>query len=89
MAQAIEKSDRNKNLKRMLAPHWVAIIGASSKQDKAGYQAVKVFGRFGGDVWPVNPQGGEILGRRVYKSVADIGRSPDLAILAVPAQACL
>jgi acyl-CoA synthetase (NDP forming) len=51
MAQTNEKSDRNENLKRMLAPHSVAIIGASFKQDKAGYQAVKAFERFEGDVW--------------------------------------
>jgi acyl-CoA synthetase (NDP forming) len=89
MTQTSVKFDRTENLKRMLAPHSVAIIGAFSKQDKAGYQAVKAFERFGGDVWPVYPQGGEILGRRVYKCVADIGRSPDLAILAVPALACV
>jgi hypothetical protein len=31
MAQTNEKSDRNENLKRMLAPRSVAIGGASSK----------------------------------------------------------
>ena len=71
MVYAHEKSGRNENLKRMLAPRLVAIIGASFKEDKAGYKAVKAFDRFEGDVWPVNPQGGEILGRRVYKSAAD------------------
>jgi hypothetical protein len=51
MAQANEKIDRNKHLKGMLAPHSVAIIGVSFKQNKAGYQAVKAFERFGGDGW--------------------------------------
>lgn len=81
--------DRARNLRRMLSPRSVAIIGASANPEKAGYQAVKSFDAFEGDVWPVNPQGGEIRGRRVYKSIAEIGGAPDLAILAVPSQACL
>ena len=82
-------SDRSQNLRRMLAPRSVAIIGASANAEKAGYQAVKAFEGFDGDVWPINPQGGEILGRRVYKSIAELGSGPDLAILAVPSQACI
>jgi hypothetical protein len=49
MVHAHEKSDRNENLKRMLAPRSVAIIGESSKEDNAGYKAVKAFDRFEGD----------------------------------------
>lgn len=71
MAHVHEKSDRNENLKRMLTPRSVAILGASSKEDTAGYEAVKAFDRFEGDVWPVNPQGDEIFGRRVYEGVTD------------------
>lgn len=89
MIDSGKNNDRYRNLRRMFAPQSVAIIGASANPEKAGYQAVKAFERFEGDVWPVNPQGGEILGKRVYKSVAEIGRAPDLAILAVPSQACV
>lgn len=74
MVYAHEKSGRNENLKRMLAPRLVAIIGASFKEDKAGYKAVKAFDRFEGDVWPVNPQGGEILGRRFIRARRTVSR---------------
>lgn len=71
MVHVHEKSDRNENLKRVPALRSVAIFDASSKEDMAGYEAVKALVRFEGDVWPVNPQGGEIFGRRVYKGVTD------------------
>lgn len=89
MTQMLVTSRRPENLKRMLAPRSVAVVGASARSDKAGYQAVKAFERFDGHVWPINPQGGEILGRRVYKRLADIGEAPDLVILAVPSKACV
>lgn len=71
MVHVHEKSDRNENLKRVLALRSVAIFGASFKEDMAGDEAVKALVRFEGDVWPVNPQSGEIFGIRVYKGVTD------------------
>ena len=71
MVHVQEKSGRNENLKRVLALRSVAIFGASSKEDMAGGEAVKALDRFEGDVWPVDPQGGGIFGRRVYKGVTD------------------
>lgn len=77
------------SLRRMLEPKSVAVIGASAKEDKAGYQAIKAFENFNGVVHPINPQGGIILGRPVLRNIAE-ARSPiDLAILAVPPKACV
>lgn len=89
MTQIHADSRRHENLKRMLAPRSVAIVGASARPDKAGYLAVKAFENFAGRVWPINPQGGEILGHPVYKRIADIGEAPDIVILAVPSKACV
>lgn len=83
------QSEAKINLRKMFEPKSVAVIGASAKEDKAGYQAVKAFENFHGIVHPINPQGGTILGRPVLKSIAE-ARSPiDLVILAVPPKACV
>lgn len=77
------------NLNRLFAPKSVAVVGASSSPDKAGYQAVHALERFGGEIFPVNPKGGEILGHKAYPSLAAIGKPVDLVIIAVPAAACV
>lgn len=77
------------NLKRLLAPGSIAIVGASTSPEKAGYQALHALERFQGDIYPVNPKADEILGHKAYASLAAIGKPVDLVILAVPAAACL
>jgi len=77
------------NLERLFAPASVAVVGASSSADKAGHQAVLALASFGGDVFPVNPRGGEIAGRRAFPSLRALGRPVDLVVLAVPASACV
>lgn len=81
-------SARRANLRRLLSPSSIAVIGASASEEKAGYQAVKVLEQFEGEVWPINPQASVIAGRKAYKSLSEIGQPADLAILAIPAQAC-
>src|SRR5262245_31023693 len=81
-------AERTANLRRLLSPRSIAVVGASANEEKAGYQAVKVLEKFSGDVWPINPQGGTIAGRKAFKSISEIGKSPDLVILAIPAHAC-
>jgi predicted CoA-binding protein len=50
----------------------VAILGASSDRTKYGNKAVRAFLAKGFDVYPVNPKGGEVEGRPVYQSLAEI-----------------
>lgn len=42
-------------------------------------------GVFRGEVYPVNPKGGEILGLKVYKNVLEIPNDIDHAVIIVPA----
>lgn len=44
-------------------------------------------GGFRGRTEFVNPSGGRLLGRRVYRSIGELPRPVDLAVLAVPAEA--
>ncbi|MDA1048859.1 MAG: CoA-binding protein [Planctomycetota bacterium] len=50
----------------------VAILGASADRSKFGNKSVRAHLQQGYDVYPVNPQGGEIEGLTVYESLADV-----------------
>jgi len=76
------------NIKLLFEPRSVAVVGASSKPGKIGYSVVRNLkqGGYRGKIFPVNPQGGEILGERVYASVLDIKEEIDVASIIVPAK---
>ncbi len=66
-------------------PKEVAVIGASHNKEKVGYTVVKNLKEgFKGEIYPVNPKGGEILGLKVYKDVYELPESIDLAVITVP-----
>lgn len=69
-------------------PKSVAFVGASGTIAKWGHSLVaNVLRRdFHGEVYLVNPRGGELMGRSVYSSVADIEHSVDLAVVTIPAR---
>lgn len=50
----------------------VAILGASADRSKYSNKSVRAHERQGWEVYPVNPKGGEIEGRPVFKSLRDI-----------------
>lgn len=76
-------------LKPIFEPESVAVLGASANPEKRGHQVVAALGAsgFAGAVYPINPRGGEILGRRVFTSVDELPETPDLAYIARPAAA--
>jgi acetyl coenzyme A synthetase (ADP forming)-like protein len=76
------------NLTPLFKPASVAIIGASRNPDKVGHVIFENFIEAGytGELYPVNPNAEEIMGRKAYKSVLDIKKRLDLAVVAVPAE---
>ncbi len=73
----------------MMNSKSVAIIGASTNPDKIGNIIMKnyVANGFAGELYPVNVKDeGNILGFKSYRSVLDIKKDIDLAVIAVPAQ---
>ncbi|RLG69176.1 MAG: acetyl CoA synthetase, partial [Methanobacteriota archaeon] len=76
------------NLRYLFNPESVAVIGASNKKGKLGYEIVENLVEYGykGKIYPINPRHAEILGLTVYPSVLDVPDSVDLAIIAVPAK---
>ncbi len=77
------------SVRRILCPSSIAVIGASRTPGTIGYELVHnlVRGGFTGTIMPVNPRAGTIAGVEAYPSVGDTPTPPDLAIIAVPAEA--
>jgi acyl-CoA synthetase (NDP forming) len=74
-------------LQRFFEPQGVAVIGASATPRKAGNDVIEniLANGFEGNLYLVNPKGGEILGHRVYQSLEDLPEGVDLAIIILPA----
>jgi acyl-CoA synthetase (NDP forming) len=68
-------------------PKNVAIVGASPQLGKWGYALMTntISGGFNGLLYPVNPKGGTIAGKKVYRSVSEIPERIDLAVVTIPA----
>lgn len=71
----------------LLTPTSIAVIGASATEGKVGHDVLKnlLTQGYAGKVFPVNPKGGEILGKKVYASLGEIDGSIDCAIIVTPA----
>ncbi len=67
-------------------PDSIAVVGASSNQNKVGYAVLRNLLFFPGKVYPVNPNRKEILGLPVYPSIASIPDKVDLVVVTVPAE---
>jgi acyl-CoA synthetase (NDP forming) len=74
-------------LSELFHPRSVAFVGASARMGKWGHllPTNTVSGGFSGDIFLVNPRGGEMSGRPVYQSVQDIPGPVDLAVVTIPA----
>ncbi len=77
----------SRNLEYLLAPHSVALIGASDRPGSVGATVMRnlLTGGFDGTVWAVNPRHAQVAGRRAYAKIADLPQAPDLAVICTPA----
>ena len=77
-----------RNLDRMMAPRSIVAIGASARPGSVGEAVTRnlLAGGFKGDIHLVNIKGGEIGGRPVLKSLAQLKQPADLAIIMTPPQ---
>ena len=75
-------------MQSLFEPRSIAVVGASRDETKIGLKILRniLEGGFEGAVYPVNPQGGEILGKAVSKRVDLIEGEVDVACLVVPAK---
>ena len=76
-------------LNRLFRPRSIAVIGASTNDDKVGSQMLYALRKFPGPLFPINPKADVIQGLKVYPDLKSIGWPVDLVILCIPAKACL
>ena len=76
------------DLKPMLKPKSVAIIGVSRSPDKVGHIILQNYlnAGYSGRLYLVNKSGEEILGMETYRSILEIKDRIDLAVISIPAQ---
>jgi acyl-CoA synthetase (NDP forming) len=76
------------SLKEVFYPYSIAVIGASSDEEKERIGWVGRLKEFGynGRIYPINPKGSEIFGYKIYPSIREISECIDYAIIAVRAQ---
>jgi len=77
-----------RNLDKLMAPKSVVAIGASSRARSVGAAVTRnlLGGGFAGEIHLVNRKGGEISGRPVLTSLAEVPGVPDLAVVMTPAE---
>ena len=75
------------DFKYLFNPRHVAVVGASHSEGKIGYTVLKniIDSGYKGRIYPINPKGGEILGKKVYTDIFSVDGEIDLALIVVPA----
>src|SRR5690606_18049786 len=71
-------------LKRLLEPRSVAVIGASRTPGAFGNRVMQHLASYGGKVWAVNPKYDSVEGRPCVPSIEAIDESPDCVVITVP-----
>ncbi len=75
---------------QLINPKSIVVVGASNNTQKPGGKILKNIREhsYVGQLYVVNPNNNEIQGIKSYAQVDDLPSPIDLAILAIPAQAC-
>ena len=76
-----------RSVARLLAPHTIAVIGASQRRGTVGHEVLRnlIAHGFNGAVYPVHPTAHSVASVRAWPSVLDVPDDIDLAVIAVPA----
>jgi len=69
---------------RLFHPRSIAVVGASTDAQLLPLKTL-LSGNYRGKIFPVNPNENKMLGLKVYRSVKDIPKQPDYAIILTPA----
>jgi acyl-CoA synthetase (NDP forming) len=85
-AAAAARADLYAGAEGFVAPRRIALIGGSSARLKVGGLVARYLRKhgFAGDLVIVNPNGTEVDGARVVRTVGEIAEPVDLACIAVP-----
>jgi acetyltransferase len=74
------------HLDKIFKAKSIAVIGASNRREVAGYRIFRnlIGSGFEGIIYPVNPKHESIQGVQAYKSITDVPKVVDLAIIVTP-----
>lgn len=74
-------------LSALWSAKFIAVIGATERVGAMGRAPIEYLQRYGykGEIFPVNPKGGTILGLNAYASIKDVKSKVELALIMVPA----
>ena len=74
------------DVKALLAPRSVAVIGASEDQSKFGGRVFRMLLKHGydGAIYPINPNRPELFGLKTYPDIAATPQPADMAVMAIP-----
>ena len=77
-----------RDLRPLLAPTSIAIVGASSRPHTVAARPLTNLQQVGysGDVYLINPNSSEIAGVRCYPSLDELPRVPDVALVVLPSK---
>ncbi|MGV8073210.1 MAG: acetate--CoA ligase family protein [Syntrophobacteraceae bacterium] len=66
----------------------VAVVGVSEARENLGRLILSNLVRFGyqGQIYAIGPRGEEVHGHRIYRSVSELPRSPDVVVILTPAR---
>ncbi|SDX40913.1 acetyl-CoA synthetase [Albimonas donghaensis] len=78
---------RGEEMKRLLAPRSIAIVGISQREGSFGQRTYENLGEFQGDIYFVNPRYEELMGRKCYPSIASLPEAPDCVVLVTAREA--
>jgi len=72
-------------------PKSVALIGISRRSGPGSFNLMETMCDFGysGEIYPVNPSAGEILGKKAYPNVTAVKKEIDLAVITTPRETTL
>jgi len=75
-------------MNRIMRPESVAVIGASAEDGKIGNSVLKnlINGGYQGRIIPIHPSLDSVLGRKAYRSIAEVPGEVDVAVFAIPAR---
>jgi len=80
--------DRQASIDILFNPISIAVIGASTTRGKLGNDVMRnlIDSGYQGRIYPINPNAGEILGLKAFRSIKEVPADVDVAVIVIPAK---
>lgn len=86
--QTAAGKEKGYDIRAVLEPRSIAVIGASSNPEKTGHVLLKniIANGYPGAIYPINPKAGEILGHKAYPTILDVPGEVDVVFFLLPGE---